>query len=165
MENMKVFNKKIHWDGLNLSCVMERYLNTNNVALELYDEYGEFYECVTLDYRESLPKINNAIINNREQYEGILNILTAANIVRVIGKIDVKMIMRDLVVVNSRAFLEVSEDDFQEFAKSTYNDLNEFLALSNEEEVVEVSVEAEILSDDDEDADLIGKLEEILDLE
>ncbi|MGV3025591.1 hypothetical protein ACED96_07695 [Clostridium thermobutyricum] len=137
MENMKVFNKKIHWDGLNLSCVMERYLDTNNLALELYDEDGEFYECVTLDYRESLPKINNAIINNREHYEGILNVLTAASLVRVVGKIDVKMIMRDLVVVNSRAFIEIDEDTFQEFAKSSYNDLNEFLTKADEPSEVE----------------------------
>ncbi|ENZ01876.1 hypothetical protein [Clostridium thermobutyricum] len=137
MENMKVFNKKIHWDGLNLSCVMERYLDTNNLALELYDEDGEFYECVTLDYRESLPKINNAIINNREHYEGILNVLTAASLVRVVGKIDVKMIMRDLVVVNSRAFVEIDEDTFQEFAKSSYNDLNEFLTKADEPSEVE----------------------------
>ncbi|WP_288478160.1 hypothetical protein [uncultured Clostridium sp.] len=134
---MKVFNKKIHWDGLNLSCVMERYLDTNNLALELYDEDGEFYECVTLDYRESLPKINNAIINNREHYEGILNVLTAASLVRVVGKIDVKMIMRDLVVVNSRAFVEIDEDTFQEFAKSSYNDLNEFLTKADEPSEVE----------------------------
>lgn len=137
MENMKVFNKKIHWDGLNLSCVMERYLDTNNLALELYDEDGEFYECVTLDYRESLPKINNAIINNREHYEGILNVLTVASLVRVVGKIDVKMIMRDLVVVNSRAFIEIDEDTFQEFAKSSYNDLNEFLTKADEPSEVE----------------------------
>lgn len=137
MENMKVFNKKIHWDGLNLSCVMERYLDTNNLALELYDEDGEFYECVTLDYRESLPKINNAIINNREHYEGILNVLTAESLVRVVGKIDVKMIMRDLVVVNSRAFIEIDEDTFQEFAKSSYNDLNEFLTKADEPSEVE----------------------------
>ncbi|MGL5414108.1 MAG: hypothetical protein ACRDAU_00420 [Clostridium sp.] len=157
MENMKVFNKKIHWDGLNLSCVMERYLDTNNLALELYDEDGEFYECVTLDYRETLPKINNAIINNREQYEGILNVLTAASLVRVIGKLDVKMIMRDLVVVNSRAFMEIDEDTFQDFARSTCNELNEFLSQPEEEEVI---IEEEMMIEEDDDDEPVIVIEE-----
>lgn len=127
MVNIKVFNKKIKWDGLNLSCVMERYLDTNNIALELYDEYGEFYECVTLDYKEKLPKSNNAIINNRKECEGVLSILTGANIVKVVGKIDVNLLLRDLVVVNSREFKEIDEDTFLDFAKSNYQDLESFM--------------------------------------
>lgn len=134
METIKVFNKKIHWDGLNLTCVMERYLDTNNIALEVYDEYGEFYECVTLDYKESLPKSNNAIINNRNECEGVLNAITSANLAKVVGRIDVNLLMRDLVVVNSREFKEIDEDLFLEFAKSTYNDLSSFIASKEKEE-------------------------------
>lgn len=127
MVNIRTFSKKIQWDGLNLTCVMERYLDTNNMALELYDEYGEFYKCVTLDYKETLPKSNNAIINNKKDCEGILNILTAANIVKVVSKIDVNLVMRDLVVVNSREFKEIDEDTFLDFAKSNYQDLESFM--------------------------------------
>ncbi len=137
METIKVFNKKIHWDGLNLTCVMERYLDTNNIALEVYDEYGEFYECVTLDYKESLPKSNNAIINNRNECEGILNAITSANLAKVVGRIDVNLLMRDLVVVNSREFKEIDEELFLEFAKSTYNDLSSFIASKEKEENLE----------------------------
>lgn len=148
METIKVFNKKIHWDGLNLTCVMERYLDTNNIALEVYDEYGEFYECVTLDYKESLPKSNNAIINNRNECEGILNAITSANLAKVVGRIDVNLLMRDLVVVNSREFKEIDEDLFLEFAKSTYNDLSSFISSKekeeNEEEIELVEVTEEL---------------------
>ena len=127
MVNIRTFSKKIQWDGLNLTCVMERYLDTNNMALELYDEYGEFYKCVTLVYKETLPKSNNAIINNKKDCEGILNVLTAANIVKVVSKIDVNLVMRDLVVVNSREFKEIDEDTFLDFAKSNYQDLESFM--------------------------------------
>lgn len=142
MANIRIFNKKIQWDGLNLTCVMERYLDTNNMALEVYDEYGEFYECITLDYKEKLPKSNNAIINNRNECEGVLNALTNANAAKVVGKIDVNLLMRDLVVVNSREFKEIDEDLFLDFAKSTFMDLNSFLNDINkkdEEESVEVT--------------------------
>ena len=127
MVNIRTFSKKIQWDGLNLTCVMERYLDTNNMALELYDEYVEFYKSVTLDYKETLPKSNNAIINNKKDCEGILNVLTAANIVKVVSKIDVNLVMRDLVVVNSREFIEIDEDTFLDFAKSNYQDLESFM--------------------------------------
>ncbi len=128
MATIKIFNKKIQWDGLNLTCVMERYLDTDNIALEVYDEYGEFYEGITLDYKEKLPKSNNAIINNRNECEGILNALTGANVAKVVGKIDVNLLMRDLVVVNSREFKEIDEDLFLDFAKSSFMDLNSFIA-------------------------------------
>ncbi|MEG1003037.1 hypothetical protein [Clostridium sp.] len=127
MVNIRTFSKKIQWDGLSLACVMERYLDTNNIALELYDEYGEFYKCVTLDYKETLPKSNNAIINNKKECEGILNVLTGANVVKVVSKIDVNLVMRDLVVVNSREFKDIDEDLFLEFTKSNYSDLESFI--------------------------------------
>ncbi|GAA0069058.1 hypothetical protein K5V21_05790 [Clostridium sardiniense] len=144
MATIKIFNKKIQWDGLNLTCVMERYLDTNNIALEVYDEYGEFYEGITLDYKETLPKSNNAIINNRNECEGILSVLTGANIAKVVGKIDVNLLMRDLVVVNSREFKEIDEDLFLDFAKSSFMDLNSFIAdMSKAEEEVAVDETAE----------------------
>ena len=88
MATVKIFNKKISWDGLNLTCAMERYLNTNNLALELYDEEGEFYLVATLDSRQTLPKTNNAIIYNDKECAGILNAFAKVNMVKVVGKID-----------------------------------------------------------------------------
>ncbi len=132
MSTLNIFNKKVSWQGLNLTCTMERYLNTNNIALELYDEFGEFYECVTLDYRNTLPKSNNAIISKEKKLEGILSALTKVDMVKVVGKIDVKLVMQDLVVVNSRQFTEVEEEVFLEFAKSDYTELNEFLNKDEE---------------------------------
>ncbi|MPQ45350.1 hypothetical protein GBZ86_16700 [Clostridium tarantellae] len=111
---------------------MERYLNTNNIAIEVYDEEGEFYGCVTLDARHKLPKTNNAIIYNDKEYTGILNALTKVDMVKFVGKVDVKLMMRDLVVVNTRQFKEVDEEIFLEFAKSAFNDFNEFLECKNE---------------------------------
>lgn len=144
MATIKIFNKKVQWDGLNLTCVMERYLDTDNIALEVYDEYGEFYECVTLDYKEKLPKSNNAIINNRNECEGILNALTGANVAKIVGKIDVNLLMRDLVVVNSREFKEIDEDLFLDFAKSSFMDLNSFIAdMDKGEEEVAVDETAQ----------------------
>lgn len=141
MATMKIFNKKVQWDGLNLTCVMERYLETENIALEVYDEFGEFYECVTLDYKEKLPKSNNAIINNRNECEGVLNSLVSANIAKIVGKIDVNLLMRDLVVINSREFKEVDEDLFLDFAKSSFMDLNSFIADMEKEVAVDESAE------------------------
>lgn len=141
MATMKIFNKKVQWDGLNLTCVMERYLDTDNIALEVYDEFGEFYECVTLDYKEKLPKSNNAIINNRNECEGILNALISANIAKIVGKIDVNLLMRDLVVINSREFKEVDEDLFLDFAKSSFMDLNSFIADMEKEVAVDESAQ------------------------
>lgn len=141
MATMKIFNKKVQWDGLNLTCVMERYLETENIALEVYDEFGEFYECVTLDYKEKLPKSNNAIINNRNECEGVLNALVSANIAKIVGKIDVNLLMRDLVVINSREFKEVDEDLFLDFAKSSFMDLNSFVADMEKEVAVDESAE------------------------
>lgn len=141
MATMKIFNKKVQWDGLNLTCVMERYLETENIALEVYDEFGEFYECVTLDYKEKLPKSNNAIINNRNECEGVLNALVSANIAKIVGKIDVNLLMRDLVVINSREFKEVDEDLFLDFAKSSFMDLNSFIADMEKEVAVDESAE------------------------
>ena len=165
MATVKIFNKKISWDGLNLTCAMERYLNTNNLALELYDEEGEFYLVATLDSRQTLEKTNNAIIYNDKENAGILNALTKVNMVRVVGKIDVKLMIRDLVVVNTRQFTEVDEEVFLEFAKSSYTDLNEFLNKDNvkeeikeDTEVLETSEEVEIL----DDLELDKKLEAIL---
>lgn len=139
MATMKIFNKKVQWDGLNLTCVMERYLETENIALEVYDEFGEFYECITLDYKEKLPKSNNAIINNRNECEGVLNALVSANIAKIVGKIDVNLLMRDLVVINSREFKEVDEDLFLDFAKSSFMDLNSFIADMEKEVAVDES--------------------------
>lgn len=141
MATMKIFNKKVQWDGLNLTCVMERYLETENIALEVYDEFGEFYECITLDYKEKLPKSNNAIINNRNECEGVLNALVSANIAKIVGKIDVNLLMRDLVVINSREFKEVDEDLFLDFAKSSFMDLNSFVADMEKEVAVDESAE------------------------
>lgn len=168
MATVKIFNKKISWDGLNLTCAMERYLNTNNLALELYDEEGEFYLVATLDSRQTLSKTNNAIIYNDKECAGILNALTKVNMVKVVGKIDVKLMIRDLVVVNTRQFTEVDEDVFLEFAKSTYTDLNEFLNKDNkQEEVVEDTTEEVIVETKEEvdymdDLELDKKLEAIL---
>ena len=165
MATVKIFNKKISWDGLNLTCAMERYLNTNNLALELYDEEGEFYLVATLDSRQTLPKTNNA-----KECAGILNAFAKVNMVKVVGKIDVKLMIRDLVVVNTRQFAEVDEDVFLEFAKSSYTDLNEFLNRNNknvnEEEVIE-EVTENIAKDDEkidfmDDLELDKKLEAIL---
>ncbi len=165
MATVKIFNKKISWDGLNLTCAMERYLNTNNLALELYDEEGEFYLVATLDSRQTLPKTNNAVIYNDKENAGILNALTKVNMVRVIGKIDVKLMIRDLVVVNTRQFKEVDEEVFLEFAKSSYTDLNEFLNKDNikeetseEVQILEASEEVDVL----DDLELDKKLEAIL---
>lgn len=158
MATVKIFNKKISWDGLNLTCAMERYLNTNNLALELYDEEGEFYLVATLDSRQTLPKTNNAIIYNDKECAGILNALTKVNMVKVVGKIDVKLMIRDLVVVNTRQFAEVDEDVFLEFAKSGYTDLNEFLNKDKEnEEVIEKATED--IVETKEEVDLIDDLE------
>ena len=167
MATVKIFNKKISWDGLNLTCAMERYLNTNNLALELYDEEGEFYLVATLDSRQTLEKTNNAIIYNDKENAGILNALTKVNMVRVVGKIDVKLMIRDLVVVNTRQFTEVEEEVFLEFAKSSYTDLNEFLNKDNVQEEVEVKEDVEILEESKEveildDLELDKKLEAIL---
>ena len=170
MATVKIFNKKISWDGLNLTCAMERYLNTNNLALELYDEEGEFYLVSTLDSIQTLPKTNNAIIYNDKECAGILNAFAKVNMVKVVGKIDVKLMIRDLVVVNTRQFAEVDEDVFLEFAKSSYTDLNEFLNRNNknvnEEEVIE-EVTENIAKDDEkidfmDDLELDKKLEAIL---
>ncbi|MDO4535061.1 MAG: hypothetical protein Q4B63_04530 [Clostridium perfringens] len=165
MATVKIFNKKISWDGLNLTCAMERYLNTNNLALELYDEEGEFYLVATLDSRQTLPKTNNAVIYNDKENAGILNALTKVNMVRVVGKIDVKLMIRDLVVVNTRQFEEVDEEVFLEFAKSSYTDLNEFLNKDNVKE--ETSEDVEVLETNEEvevldDLELDKKLEAIL---
>lgn len=141
MATIKIFNKKVQWDGLNLTCVMERYLDTDNIALEVYDEFGEFYECITLDYKEKLPKSNNAIINNRNECEGVLNALVSANIAKIVGKIDVNLLMRDLVVINSREFKEVDEDLFLDFAKSSFMDLNSFIADMEKEVAVDESAQ------------------------
>lgn len=167
MATVKIFNKKISWDGLNLTCAMERYLNTNNLALELYDEEGEFYLVATLDSRQTLEKTNNAIIYNDKENAGILNALTKVNMVRVVGKIDVKLMIRDLVVVNTRQFTEVEEEVFLEFAKSSYTDLNEFLNKDNVQEEAEVKEDVEILEEGKEveildDLELDKKLEAIL---
>ena len=90
--------------------------------------------------------------------------------VKVVGKIDVKLMIRDLVVVNTRQFAEVDEDVFLEFAKSSYTDLNEFLNRNNknvnEEEVIE-EVTENIAKDDEkidfmDDLELDKKLEAIL---
>ena len=159
MATVKIFTKKISWDGLNLTCAMERYLNTNNLALELYDEEGEFYLVATLDSRQTLPKTNNAIIYNDKECAGILNAFAKVNMVKVVGKIDVKLMIRDLVVVNTRQFAVVS-----------YTDLNEFLNRNNknvnEEEVIE-EVTENIAKDDEkidfmDDLELDKKLEAIL---
>ncbi|MDY6011537.1 hypothetical protein [Clostridium sp.] len=141
MATIKIFNKKVQWDGLNLTCVMERYLDTDNIALEVYDEFGEFYECITLDYKEKLPKSNNAIINNRNECEGVLNALVSANVAKIVGKIDVNLLMRDLVVINSREFKEVDEDLFLDFAKSSFMDLNSFIADMEKEVAVDESAQ------------------------
>ena len=141
MATIKIFNKKVEWDGLNLTCVMERYLDTDNIALEVYDEFGEFYECITLDYKEKLPKSNNAIINNRNECEGVLNALVSANVAKIVGKIDVNLLMRDLVVINSREFKEVDEDLFLDFAKSSFMDLNSFIADMEKEVAVDESAQ------------------------
>lgn len=166
MATVKIFNKKISWDGLNLTCAMERYLNTNNLALELYDEEGEFYLVATLDSRQTLPKTNNAIIYNDKECAGILNAFAKVNMVKVVGKIDVKLMIRDLVVVNTRQFAEVDEDVFLEFAKSSYTDLNEFLNRNNknvnEEEVTENIAKDDEKIDFMDDLELDKKLEAIL---
>ncbi|GAA0115568.1 hypothetical protein [Clostridium senegalense] len=128
MSTLNIFSKKISWQGLNLTCTMERYLETNNIALELYDEFGEFYDGITLDYKTSLPKSNNAIISREKSAEGILSALTKVDMVKVVGKIDVKLVMQELVLVNTRQFKEVEEEVFLEFAKSEEYDLNEFLS-------------------------------------
>lgn len=141
MATIKIFNKKVQWDGLNLTCVMERYLDTDNIALEVYDEFGEFYECITLDYKEKLPKSNNAVINNRNECEGVLNALVSANVAKIVGKIDVNLLMRDLVVINSREFKEVDEDLFLDFAKSSFMDLNSFIADMEKEVAVDESAQ------------------------
>lgn len=133
MATLNIFNKKVSWQGLNLTCALERYLNTNNIALELYDEFGEFYGCVTLDDRASFPKSNNAVISNTKEFEGILGALTKIDMVKVVGKIDIKLLMRDLVVVNTRQFKEIDEDVFLTFAKSTSTDLTEFLSEQEQE--------------------------------
>ncbi|MGL4989860.1 MAG: hypothetical protein ACRC57_01665 [Sarcina sp.] len=141
MANIKVFNKKVSFEGLHLSCVMERYLETENIAIELYDEYGEFYKLVTLDSKTKLPKSNNAIINDKKDCSGILEALKGIDMVKVVGKTDVNLRMYDLVLVNTRAFKEIDEDLFIEFAKSTSSDLSQFIAKMNEEEVEEEVIE------------------------
>lgn len=175
MATVKIFNKKVSWEGLDLTCVMERYLNTNNIALELYDEEGEFYKCVTLDARQSLPKANNAVIYNEKECAGVLNALTKVDMVKAAGKIDIKLMMRDLVVVNTRQFKEIDEDLFLEFAKSESTNFNEFANVETEEKeekearVIEVSndevpVVKEVKPTTNED-DGLSKIMEILDLD
>lgn len=176
MATVKIFKKKVLWDGLSLICVMERYLNTNNIALELYDEEGEFYKCVTLDARQSLPKANNAVIYNEKDCAGVLNALTKVDMVKTVGKIDIKLMMRDLVVVNTRQFKEIEEDLFLEFAKSESANLDEL--TDNGEEVVEekearvievsndeVPVVKEIKKATTNEDDGLSKIMEILDLD
>lgn len=176
MATVKIFNKKVSWDGLNLVCVMERYLNTNNIALELYDEEGEFYKCVTLDARQKLPKANNAVIFNEKDCAGVLNALTKVDMVKVVGKIDIKLMMRDLVVVNTRQFKEVDEDLFLEFAKNESANYDEFANVETEvtEEketrVIEVSndeipVVTEVKEAKTSEDDGFSKIMEILDLD
>lgn len=140
MASIRVFNKKVSFEGLHLSCVLERYLETENIAIELYDEYGEFYKLVTLDSKSKLPKTNNAIINDKKDCAGILEALKGIDMVKVVGKTDVNLRMYDLVLVNTRAFKEIDEDLFLEFAKSASNDFNQFLAKMNEEETEELEV-------------------------
>ncbi|MGL4741616.1 MAG: hypothetical protein ACRC41_12540 [Sarcina sp.] len=135
MANLRVFNKKVSFDGLHLTGVMERYLETENIAIELYDEYGEFYKLVTLDSKSKLPKSNNAIINDKKECAGVLEALKSIDMVKVVGKTDVNLRMYDLVLVNTRAFKEIDEDLFLEFAKSTSSDLSQFIAKMNEDEV------------------------------
>ncbi|WP_235829997.1 hypothetical protein [Clostridium mediterraneense] len=137
MTTIKVFNKKVSFEGLHLSCVMERYLETDNIALELYDEYGEFFKSVTLDSKTKLPKSNNAIINDKKECAGILEALKNVDMVKVVGKTDVSLRMYDLVLVNTRAFKEIDEDLFLDFAKSNSNDLTQFMTKEEELEVEE----------------------------
>ena len=137
MTTIKVFNKKVSFEGLHLSCVMERYLETDNIALELYDEYGEFFKSVTLDSKTKLPKSNNAIINDKKECAGILEALKNVDMVKVVGKTDVSLRMYDLVLVNTRAFKEIDEDLFLDFAKSNSNDLTQFMTKEDELEVEE----------------------------
>ncbi|WP_297438855.1 hypothetical protein [uncultured Clostridium sp.] len=141
MASIRVFNKKVSFEGLHLSGVLERYLETENVAIELYDEYGEFYKLVTLDSKSKLPKTNNAIINDKKDCAGILDALKSIDMVKVVGKTDVNLRMYDLVLVNTRAFKEIDEDLFLEFAKSSLGDFNQFLTKMNEEEVEETESE------------------------
>ncbi|MGL5823013.1 MAG: hypothetical protein ACRCYE_15525 [Sarcina sp.] len=141
MANLRVFNKKVSFDGLHLTGVMERYLETENIAIELYDEYGEFYKLVTLDSKSKLPKSNNAIINDKKECAGVLEALKSIDMVKVVGKTDVNLRMYDLVLVNTRAFKEIDEDLFLEFAKSTSSDLSQFIAKMNEEDEEEEIIE------------------------
>lgn len=137
MATIKVFNKKVSFEGLHLSCVMERYLETENIALELYDEYGEFFKSVTLDSKTKLPKSNNAIVNDKKEYSGILEALMSVDMVKVVGKTDVNLRMYDLVLVNTRAFKDIDEDLFLDFAKSNMGDLTQFMTKSDDEEEIE----------------------------
>lgn len=137
MATIKVFNKKVSFEGLHLSCVMERYLETENIALELYDEYGEFFKSVTLDSKSKLPKSNNAIVNDKKEYSGILEALMSVDMVKVVGKTDVNLRMYDLVLVNTRAFKDIDEDLFLDFAKSNMGDLTQFMTKSDDEEEIE----------------------------
>lgn len=137
MATIKVFNKKVSFEGLHLSCVMERYLETENIALELYDEYGEFFKSVTLDSKTKLPKSNNAIVNDKKECSGVLEALMSVDMVKVVGKTDVNLRMYDLVLVNTRAFKDIDEDLFLDFAKSNMGDLTQFMTKSDEEEIEE----------------------------
>lgn len=141
MATIKVFNKKVSFEGLHLSCVMERYLETENIALELYDEYGEFFKSVTLDSKTKLPKSNNAIVNDKKECSGVLEALMSVDMVKVVGKTDVNLRMYDLVLVNTRAFKDIDEDLFLDFAKSNMGDLTQFMTKSDEEEIEEIEVE------------------------